>query len=165
MNYDLPKYSLMEKDMPLDNFAVGGFNYGYPYENVNKIVLGTFLDPDFLVQEQGFLPRSVNAIGSAAFDFPKPKIEATWQNSGDGFGMPILFPKPLEKRAQAVPKAIRVTENDIRERKSNVEILADEQRLNNINFSSHGNLTPSAQWFKDPIEQHGVMQQLFGKSF
>lgn len=165
MNFNLPKYSLMEKDLPLDGFAVGGFNYGYPYENINKLELDTFLSPDFLVAEQGFLPPVVNAIGSAAFQFPKMEIKPTWQNSGLGFGMPVLEPSPTAKNALSIPKALRPTQPDMRQRLSNAEILAKEQGQNNYNFSMDGSLTPSAQWSKDPQIQHGVYQQLFGKSF
>ncbi len=165
MNYDLPKYSFMEKDMPLDGFAVGGFNYGFPYENINKITLDTFLDPTFLVQEQGFLPPTVNAIGNAAFNFPQKPIKQSWQNSGRGFGMPVLNANPFSEKNSSVPKPLRPTRQDERLRLSNTEILAKEQIQNNFNFSMDGSLAGGAQWFPDPRKTHGVKQQLYGKSY
>lgn len=164
MNYDLPSYDWNEKVMPLDGFAVGGFNYGWPYEVVNKAETDGFLQQDWLLQENGYLPQVFNAIGTDAFGPRKLPPINTWQNNGAGFGMKVLHPKPTEENAKAVPKQLRLTKADDNIYVSPVLKLAKEQLRNEHNFGtiSVGN---GAQWNPDRTGSKLATALRIGTSF
>lgn len=140
MNYNLPKYTLNEKTIPLDGFAVGGFNYGYPYEVVNKLETDGFNQPDWLVQEEsGYLPGVVSALGSAAFGYRKmPPINDAY---GKGYGQPQLEADPLAERSKAIPKQLRLTKEDYIGYYTPVQKLAEVQRGQQDMFARTGEIT------------------------
>ena len=137
---NLSSYVLNQKSIPLTGLAVGGFNGGWPYQVQNQLELGTFgkTNKDFLEEENGYLPPTFNAIGSAGFG-PRPRAFTTsWQNSGAGWGMPVLNPSPYESNAQSVPKELRPTKEDMNNVVSPDGILKGIELENNVNFSRGG---------------------------
>lgn len=164
MNYDLPAYDWNEKVMPLDGFAVGGFNYGWPYEVTNKAETDGFLQQDWLLQENGYLPQAFNALGTDAFGPRKLPPLSTSQNSGAGYGMKVLHPRPTEENAKAVPKQLRLTKTDERLYVSPVLKLAKEQLVNEYNFGTIS-VQPGAQWNKDRTASRLATSLRVGTSF
>lgn len=121
--------------------AFGGFNGGWPYQVQNQLELGTFgkSNKDFLESEEGYLPPTFNAIGSAGFG-PRPRaFKTSWQNSGAGYGMPVLTPSPYDDNAKSIPKDLRPTEKDVKNLRSPEGIMKGIELQNNLNFSTGGN--------------------------
>jgi len=137
---NVSSYVQNQKTIPLAGLAVGGFNFGWPYQVQNQIETGVYgrSFKDFLQEENGYLPPTINAIGSAGFG-PRPRaFKTSWQNSGAGFGMSVLTPSPYDKDAQSVPKELRYTKEELKNDISPVEILKGVQTHNNVNFSLGG---------------------------
>jgi hypothetical protein len=130
---DTPPYVLNEKTIPLDGFQVGGYNWGWPYTIENKVATDTLYDEgDWLLHQQGgYYPPAFNAIGSAAFPHRHREFEASWQNSGAGYGMAVNQPN---SRLKTLPKVLQISKYDRVQKLGNASILADEQKRAGILF-------------------------------
>jgi len=137
---NIPPFVAKQGTMPLTGLAVGGWNYGYPYQVENKIETGTLGrgGGTWLDREQGYVPPDVSAIGSASFGDRKRAIKASWQNSGAGYGMRVLHPSPLSPNAQSIPKELRYTEQDFDKLRSPQGVLKGVETRNVDNFSRGG---------------------------
>lgn len=137
---NIPPFVDKQGTMPLTGISVGGFNYGWPYQVENKIETGTLGrgGGTWLDRDRGYLPPDVSAIGSASFGNRKRAIKASWQNSGAGYGMPVLHPSPFDRDAQSIPKELRYTKDDFDNFRSPEGILKGVQVRNDVNFSRGG---------------------------
>ncbi len=136
---NMPPYVPKEETMPITAPQVGGWNYGWPYAVANKIETGTLgKGRDWISREQGYYPPDVNAIGSAAFGYTPRAIKKSWQNSGAGYGMPVLNASPLNPDAQTIPKELRYTKQDFENLRSPQGVLKGVQMRNDNNFSRAG---------------------------
>ena len=136
---NVPTYSLVQKTLPLTGLPVGGFNGGWPYQEINKIENGTFGDSEIWIdRERGFLPPDVNAIGSAAFGYRPRSPIGTWQNGGAGWGMPVLNADPLAEHAKTIPKELRYTQKDFNTLRSPEGIIKGVELHQNMNWSRGG---------------------------
>ncbi len=153
---NIPRYTLNQKTLPLTGLALGGFNGGYPYEELNKIELGTYgKSTNWLERERGYLPPDVNAIGTAAFGYRPRGPLKLWQNTGAGWGMPVLNPSPLAEHAKQVPKEIRYTPKDFKDMRSPEGITKGLQLQQNSNFS-RGGMTVRGQDLRGTQYQYGA---------
>ena len=139
MNYNMPAYTLNQKTEPIiDDYAMGGWNYGWPYRVENEAQTGEAGNGNWLDDQRGYLPPEVNAIGTAAFGYVPRRPYMSWQNSGAGFGMPVLQPNPLAETSKQVPKDLRYTKKDFKDYNSPDDILKNVgERLVDM-FSRNG---------------------------